>query len=183
MHRVHSPLASIAPRPRQGRPTNPAPRAHRVLSPACRARAPAPCATACCAPVPPACRSPACHAPLLRACPASACRASPASLSACATLPPTRPASPNAYAPLPPVRPACACLRAQRRVATQLPALRHRQPYLLPQYSKLDCDTTLPPAALPATIQCSVLQYTAPGCHPSLLQYTTHVAIHFPAQL
>ena len=62
--------------------------------------------------------------------------------------------------------PAPACLR---RVTTQLPASRHRLPYLLqpfqPQYSAVYYDTLLPAAIL---IYCNTLHY---------------VAIHFPAQL
>ena len=141
-----------------------------------------------CAPVAPLLRPAAPCRTLPRACRALAarCRARPS------RLPPARPARlpPERLARLPPLAPraprvlreprtpaACAphspsCLRAQPRerllpspccIATQLPVLRHRQPCLLPQYSRLYCDTTLPPAAPSShnTKHCIAIQFHA----------------------
>ena len=80
--------------------------------------------------------------PVGSACPARLqrpCRAFPALLS------PVRPARPTACAPSRPPR--TRLLPSPCCIATQLPVLRHRQPCLLPQFSRFYCDTTLPPAA------------------------------------
>ena len=162
-------------------PTGPA-RAHRP-----RAQLPGRAPRACCrAPAAPACppapRASCAQRPHARA--ARACCLPPARPPACL------PARPNAC---PPARPACyraptcaparlhaqrpaplprACCLAQRRVATRLPVLRHRQPCLLPLFLTIQflyCDTNSQQPPPSSTIQNTLLQYNF--MLSSLLQY------------